>query len=247
VIAAGAVPSTRFVPSRDALAAEIDGLLIVLDLRSERYYVLDEVATAMWNALVEVGDRDGALERLRARYDVDTAELERDLEILIARLTAGGFARWVKSAVDESDEKAPAPHGLPPRRGAPFEVRAWSSLASTLRTLRREGFAAAYRRAALAAGTAATAAEVESLLARGLRAFARAENLFLMPKAPRDCFPRSIALFRFLRAIGVPVEHRIGVNRYPFAAHAWVEWNGRVLSDHPGSSRGFTTIARLPR
>ena len=78
-----------------------------------------------------------------------------------------------------------------------------------------------------------------------MRAFGRAENFFALRKAPRDCLPRSIALFSFLRELGLPAEHRIGVDRYPFRAHAWVETDGRVLADHSGNAVVFTTIARI--
>lgn len=46
-----------------------------------------------------------------------------------------------------------------------------------------------------------------------------------------DCLPRSLAVYVLLRRQGVPATLRIGVKRFPFAAHAWVECLGEVLDD----------------
>ena len=46
-----------------------------------------------------------------------------------------------------------------------------------------------------------------------------------------DCLPRSLAIYVLLRRQGVPATLRIGVKRFPFAAHAWVECLGEVLDD----------------
>ena len=46
-----------------------------------------------------------------------------------------------------------------------------------------------------------------------------------------DCLPRSLTTYLLLRQQGVFATLRIGVRRYPFGAHAWVECQGRVLED----------------
>ena len=46
-----------------------------------------------------------------------------------------------------------------------------------------------------------------------------------------DCLPRSLAIYVLLRRQGVPATLRIGVKRFPFAAHAWVECLGEILDD----------------
>lgn len=48
----------------------------------------------------------------------------------------------------------------------------------------------------------------------------------------RDCLPRALTACLLLWRGGVPATLHIGVKRYPFGAHAWVEYNGqRVLGD----------------
>ncbi|MGH9690435.1 MAG: lasso peptide biosynthesis B2 protein [Candidatus Acidiferrales bacterium] len=50
-----------------------------------------------------------------------------------------------------------------------------------------------------------------------------------------NCLERSLALWWLLRRRGIPAELRIGGRKEndQFEAHAWVEWNGAVLSE-PG-------------
>ena len=52
-----------------------------------------------------------------------------------------------------------------------------------------------------------------------------------------DCLPRSLTLYLLLRRRGIPATLHIGVKRYPFGAHAWVECMGEVLDDTPSSWR----------
>jgi hypothetical protein len=45
------------------------------------------------------------------------------------------------------------------------------------------------------------------------------------------CLERSLTLFYFARRVGIPVTYHHGVQPMPFAAHAWVEYEGRVIND----------------
>jgi hypothetical protein len=81
-------------------------------------------------------------------------------------------------------------------------------------------------------------------LRTALLAFSRAENCFSVGDSRIDCLPRSLALHRFLRSVGIGAEHCIGVRRFPFGAHAWVEITGSVVLDSPAFVRDFHVIAR---
>lgn len=48
-----------------------------------------------------------------------------------------------------------------------------------------------------------------------------------------ECLERSLASFLLLRRAGVPVDLRIGVQAYPFVAHAWLELLGKPVGEHP--------------
>ena len=75
----------------------------------------------------------------------------------------------------------------------------------------------------------------------------RAENLFWFRDAPDDCLPRSLALFSFLRALGLPATHKIGGTRYPgLLMHAWVESSERALIDDPELLGMLTVLSTIP-
>jgi hypothetical protein len=45
------------------------------------------------------------------------------------------------------------------------------------------------------------------------------------------CLEQSLALYVLLRRRGVPAELRVGVQVYPFHAHAWVELDGEPVNE----------------
>lgn len=54
----------------------------------------------------------------------------------------------------------------------------------------------------------------------------------------RDCLPRALTACLLLWRGGVPATLHIGVKRYPFGAHAWVECDGQtVIGDTPDDWR----------
>lgn len=80
---------------------------------------------------------------------------------------------------------------------------------------------------------------------RSLATFARAEHAVASRLGADDCLPRSLALYAFLRRCGLPVCHRIGVRRYPFGSHAWVEHESAPLLDSPDRTGRYTPIATI--
>src|SRR5579862_7012736 len=45
------------------------------------------------------------------------------------------------------------------------------------------------------------------------------------------CLEQSLVLFYLLRRKGIDVRLRLGAQPYPFAAHAWVEFEGAPIND----------------
>jgi hypothetical protein len=56
------------------------------------------------------------------------------------------------------------------------------------------------------------------------------------------CLERSLMLYWQLRRVGVPATYRMGVQLYPFLAHAWVEHDGVPINDVPEHVRLFRPI-----
>lgn len=57
------------------------------------------------------------------------------------------------------------------------------------------------------------------------------------------CLEQSLALFVCLRRVGVPVDLRVGVQPFPFTAHAWIEFQGQPVAENVDTLHG---LVRLP-
>lgn len=66
----------------------------------------------------------------------------------------------------------------------------------------------------------------------------------LRPLYPRaaSCLFDSLALGRFLLSGGITCELVFGVRGQPFAAHAWLQRDGRIVNDDPAYCAGFVTM-----
>ena len=79
----------------DVLISEVGGEAVLLDLRSEQYFGLDEVGTDMWAALTQSATVQAALEKLSAQYQADEAQLRQDLTDLLEKLQSNGLVEIV--------------------------------------------------------------------------------------------------------------------------------------------------------
>ena len=78
------------VPS-DVLLSELDGEAVLLNLKTETYFGLDEVGTRMWSALTEAASVQAAYDMLLAEYDVNAERLREDLVGLLEKLVGNGL------------------------------------------------------------------------------------------------------------------------------------------------------------
>ncbi|MGB5505541.1 MAG: PqqD family protein [Sulfurovum sp.] len=72
-------------------AQEVDGEMVLLDMESENYFGLDEVGTAIWQAMQEEATLQEVLEVLLDQYDVEAEVLERDLSDFVGKLLESGL------------------------------------------------------------------------------------------------------------------------------------------------------------
>jgi len=84
------------------------------------------------------------------------------------------------------------------------------------------------------------AADRDTLTRRVTRAvwFVRAVDWRQRP----ECLPRSLAMYALLVIGGQTPVFTVGVKRYPFAAHAWVALDGRVVTDHESEHAGYQPL-----
>ncbi|WP_025029000.1 lasso peptide biosynthesis B2 protein [Caldalkalibacillus mannanilyticus] len=55
------------------------------------------------------------------------------------------------------------------------------------------------------------------------------------------CLHRSVAGYEIFMKKKIPIDLVVGVSKFPFMAHAWLEYNGRVVNDE-GDMRNKYTI-----
>jgi len=224
--------------------ALVDQYLVVVNLGRESYVLFEPVAAAMWREHLACDSRQAAVARLATQYDVEEERVAQDYDDFIGRCAEEGYLTAAPRT-----PPAPADEGPPPIVTAIPRLlawRAWWSLLLTTRELSLRGFAHVYEALSGRVPPRLRASQAEGGLRRAMRAFALAENFFHLWRAPDDCLPRSLALFRFLYSLGLPVEHHIGVRLFPFMAHAWVECQGQVLGDCQEFCARLTTVARIP-
>lgn len=57
------------------------------------------------------------------------------------------------------------------------------------------------------------------------------------------CLEQSLTLYVLLRRRGTPAELKLGVQPFPFAAHAWVELDGQPVNEDPEAVAKFLPMA----
>lgn len=77
--------------SSEVLTQEVDGETVILDLKSESYFGLDEVGTRIWQLLQEQEDIETITETMLNEYDVEEEQLEKDIQNLLTQLDKAGI------------------------------------------------------------------------------------------------------------------------------------------------------------
>lgn len=181
---------------------------VLLDLRDGQYYGLSPEAAFLLGS-ADVGNSDAT------QYDLEIAR--RELEALAMR--------------EGVTQRRHPPLG---RMGDPSVLRAFRNLRFVKRAAEGGRLIDLYcslarRDICVPVQRSTRPRHAGSDLAK----FRAAENFVILPRAPSDCLPRSLALFLYLRSSGHEAIHKLGVTSKPgINMHAWVELDGRaVLND----------------
>lgn len=90
----------RLRPSPEALSQAVAGETVLLDLRSEKYFGLNDVGTRVWDLLQHTDDVAAIRDRLLAEYAVAEPQLDADLNELLGRLLAAGLVTHADAPQD---------------------------------------------------------------------------------------------------------------------------------------------------
>jgi len=77
--------------SKEVLSQEVDGETVLLDLKSESYFGLDEVGTRIWQLLNDGSDLRSIFDTLDDEYDVGEKQLKKDLQDHLTQLVEAGL------------------------------------------------------------------------------------------------------------------------------------------------------------
>lgn len=83
--------SKKITISDEALSQEVNGETVILDLKSESYFGLDEVGTRVWQLLQEHGDVQKVFDAMLEEFDVDANTLASDMKNLVDDLIEKGL------------------------------------------------------------------------------------------------------------------------------------------------------------
>lgn len=79
----------------DVLSQKIDDETVILDLRSEAYFSLNEIGTRFWQMIEEYGNRNSIIGQLLEEFDVDAEVLNKDIDELMGKLVDAGLVSVV--------------------------------------------------------------------------------------------------------------------------------------------------------
>jgi hypothetical protein len=85
--------STTLVATPDLLTAEFGAEVIVLNLQDGIYYGLDDVGARVWTLLQSPVSVANVIEAVLLDYDVNPADCERDIRLLVDDLVAHGLVQ----------------------------------------------------------------------------------------------------------------------------------------------------------
>lgn len=197
----------------------VDDVVFILDSISGQYYGLPPKQAELW--LLFFPDRASSGKRLDMFERDDAASF----------LTLLREKNWIVDAKGMHQRQTRARSAAPVWQFTPG-LDAFYCLIRVSFTLRFVGFHAAYSWAKLYATpmqnvgvSAAKPLEFDAAMEN----FYRAERFLISHRGLDDCLPRSLALFIYLRRCGLYARHVIGVKRFPFVAHAWVEYASKIL------------------
>jgi hypothetical protein len=77
----------------DVLVSELDGESVILNLKTESYFGLDEVGAWMWSVFTSSDSIEAAYKTLKGQWDVEPDVLRSDLTTLLEKLAAEGLVR----------------------------------------------------------------------------------------------------------------------------------------------------------
>jgi len=88
---------TRYAVSPDAACAPVEDGAVVLNMRTKRYYSLNETGAVVWRFLEDELDVEDVVARIVELYDVDETEAGRTVAALLDELAGEALIAPVRA------------------------------------------------------------------------------------------------------------------------------------------------------
>lgn len=85
----------KIIVKEGVFTQKVDDEMVLLDRKSENYFGLDEVGSAIWEVLRETSSLYEVLEILLNKYDVSKEILEHDIILFVTKLKNNGLVEVV--------------------------------------------------------------------------------------------------------------------------------------------------------
>ena len=83
--------ASTVVAAPEQVSSDLAGEAVILNLANGTYYGLNQVGARVWNLVQEPRLVSTIVATLMAEYEVDTAQCERDVALLLSELRAAGL------------------------------------------------------------------------------------------------------------------------------------------------------------
>jgi hypothetical protein len=83
--------SSRVQRATEQIACDMDGEVVVLDLKSGIYYGLDAVGARVWSLIEQPASLAAIRDAIMSEYDVDAESCDRDILVFVKRMQELGL------------------------------------------------------------------------------------------------------------------------------------------------------------
>jgi hypothetical protein len=227
------ISNDRFHQPPHVASVRVADATVLLDRKRGTYFTLNEVGGRVWELLGSGRTVSEMVERLLEEYEVTREQLEADVTTTLRNLTDDLLLASGTASDSMPAQRPPGPPARAVINSGPAKVPSvlWCGLLiawfkGLLRIRRIQGTLDWIRQR-----TESLPAAAETGL-ETVRAFeyAVAMAAALYPGRAK-CLEQSLTLYYLLRRQGVNVKFIMGVQVYPFGAHAWVEYRGEPVTD----------------
>lgn len=226
----------------------VDGdCTVLMDLKSEQYYILNGTAGQIWRVLARRQSLLSVVEALADRCSGVTAtQMQSDVSQVVAMLVERQLLDIPRRRRNKPDR--PSRKGRVGRMrfgstplSAPSRLSSFMALVGAKVVLRVIGLR---RAVSLVRRFTAGATALDITYATGACARIHAVSRYSPFRA--ECLPRSLAAVWLLRTRGIDARLRLGTLPRPFEAHAWVEVDETPVSDDPETLSMYQPFPGLP-